>query len=39
MHQFKQSAYTAYTDACKTYWTKPVYTTVFLNMNPRFRTM
>jgi hypothetical protein len=26
---------TPYTDACKTYYTLPVYTTVFLKMNPR----
>ena len=30
---------TAYTDACKTHYTIPVYTTVFLMMNHRFRNM
>jgi hypothetical protein len=30
---------TADTDACKTYYTIPVYTTVFLKMNARFRNM
>jgi len=30
---------TAYTDARKTHYTIPVYTTVFLKMNPRFRNM
>jgi len=29
----------AYTDACKTLYTTPVYTTVFLKMNPRVRNM
>jgi len=28
---------TAYTDACKTHYTVPVYTAVFLKMNPRIR--
>jgi len=31
--------YIAYTDACKTYQTINTYTTVFLKMNPRVRTM
>jgi len=30
---------TAYTDACKTHYTVPVNTTVFLKMNPRVRNM
>ena len=30
---------TAYTDAYKTHYTTPVYTTVFLKMNPRVRNM
>jgi len=30
---------TGYTDACKTYCTMTVYTTVFLKMNPRVRNM
>jgi len=30
---------TAYTDACKTYRTITVYTTVFLKMNSRFRNI
>ena len=30
---------TAYTDAHKTNYTIPVYTTVFLKMNPRVRNM
>ena len=30
---------TAYTDACKTDYTIPVYTTVFLKMNTRNRNM
>jgi len=45
-HQYKQSCRyksvfykTAYIDACKTHYTKPVYTTVFLKMNFRFRDM
>jgi hypothetical protein len=29
----------AYTDACKTHYTIPVYTAVFLKMNPRFRNI
>jgi len=28
-----------YTDACNTFYTIPVYTTVFLKMNPRVRNM
>jgi len=31
--------YTAYTDACKTYRTILVHTTVLLKMNPRVRNM
>ena len=30
---------TAYTDACKTYYTINVYTTEFLKMNPRVRNI
>jgi len=29
---------TVHTDACKTHYTKPVYTTVFLRMDPVFQT-
>jgi len=37
---FHSSTYkTAYTDACKTHSTIPVYTTVFLKMNPWVRNM
>ena len=36
MQQYKQSAYT---DACKTYYTITVYSTVYLKMNPRFGNM
>jgi len=48
MHQYKQSCRsrthcstfkTAYTDACKTHYTIPAYTTVFLQMNPRVRNL
>jgi len=41
MHQYKQSCRykTACTDVCKTYRTIPVYTTVFLKMNPRVRNI
>jgi hypothetical protein len=38
--QTKSATYrTVYTDACKTHYTIPVYTNVFLKMNPRFRNM
>jgi len=30
---------TAYTDACKTHYTIPVYAAFFLKMNPRVRNM
>jgi len=36
MHQYKQAACT---DACKTYRTLTVYTTVYLKMNHRIRNM
>ena len=40
MHRYKQSTYkTAYTDACKAYYTVTVYTTVFLEMNPPVRNL
>ena len=30
---------TAYTDACKTHYTIPVYTTIFQKMNPQVQNM
>jgi len=36
MHQYKQPAYT---DACKTYLTITIYSTVYLKMNPQVRNM
>jgi len=40
LYRTHSSSYkTACTDACKTHYTVPEKTTVFLKMNPRFRNM
>ena len=39
LYMFWIQGKTAYTDACKTHYTMPVYTIVFLKMNPRVQNV